>query len=221
MFISERIRAIGDFITSEDKVADVGADHGLLELHLLAKYKNIQILAIENKIGPYKILDERLRAFNGVRLSLSDGLVALDRIMNCLVIAGMGGYNIRDILLARPDKLSRIKKIIIDAHRDGEVARETIVNLGYRIEEEKIIYEQEKYYVISKFIKDKNHPTYSEDEIAFGYKLFNDKLWPKYKEFLIDKNNKTINIIKDLENEQDKVLSLKKLNQRIENYGKN
>ena len=70
MVVSSRIKTIADFIEDGDVVVDVGADHGLLELYLLAKYQNITITAVENKKGPYKILEESLKGLKNVKLSL-------------------------------------------------------------------------------------------------------------------------------------------------------
>ena len=69
MVVSLRIKTIGDFIEKDDVVVDVGADHGLLELYLIAKHQNIKITAVENKIGPYKILENSLKGLKDVTLS--------------------------------------------------------------------------------------------------------------------------------------------------------
>ena len=221
MVIPTRIQTIGDFICSDDVVVDVGADHGLLELYLLAKYPEIQITAVENKIGPYRILANNLKGYSNVKLSLSDGIESVGPTTNTVVIAGMGGLTIIKILSAYPEKLEFINKIVVDAHRDIEIVRKMLVSVGYKISKETIVYEQEKFYIVGEFIKTNKLPNYSEDDMQIGYKLYNDKLWPKYKEFLIDKNNKTIEKIKDLDSMQDIILNLKKMNERIEKYGEN
>ena len=221
MVVPQRIKTIGDFIESGDVVVDVGADHGLLEVYLIAKYPNITITAVENKIGPYKILERNLKAYKNVRLSLSDGLESVGKTTRTVVLAGMGGLNIKNILDAYPKKTKNLQKIIIDAHRDLNIARETILNYGFKINREKIVYEQDKFYVVTEFVKTETTVEQNPDLIDIGYKLYEDELWPKYKEYLLLQNNITIEKIKDIESMQDKVLSLKKMNERLENYGKN
>ena len=221
MVVPQRIKTIGDFIESGDVVVDVGADHGLLEVYLIAKYPNITITAVENKIGPYKILERNLKAYKNVRLSLSDGLESVGKTTRTVVLAGMGGLNIKNILDAYPKKTKNLQKIIIDAHRDLNIARETILNYGFKINREKIVYEQDKFYVVTEFIKTETTVEQNPDLIDIGYKLYEDELWPKYKDYLLLQNNITIEKIKDIESMQDKVLSLKKMNERLENYGKN
>ena len=220
MFISSRIRTIGEFVNANDSVADVGADHGLLEIYLLARHRDIKILAIENKKGPYKILENNLIAYKNITLSLSDGLTKIGKNIDTVIIAGMGGLNIKQILDESKEKLPQIKKIIIDAHRDIALARRIIVKYGYKIQSEKIVYEDGKYYVIICFINNGKVKRYSRDELDFGYKLYEDKLWPEFSNYLVKKNQNIIYKIQDKRGTQDKVLKLKKINERIRNYGK-
>jgi len=220
MNISARIKAIGEFIEAGERVADVGADHGYLELYLLAKHSDIFITAIENKKGPFTILDNNLRGFKNVKLSLSDGLAAVEEDTTTLVLAGMGGLNIKKILDKRSEKLENITKIIVDAHRDIDVVRRTLVDYGYKISKEKIIFEDNKFYVIIEFVKFDRRFKYSEDEYDFGYRIYTNELWPKYRDHLIGVNNRTIEKIKDNKNSQNRILKLKNINERLMNYGK-
>ena len=219
MLVPLRIKAIGDLIESHDKVADIGADHGLLELYLVGKYENIHITAIENKVGPFEILKRNLEGLNNIKLSLSDGLDEVSKDIDTLVLAGMGGINIINIISRNEDKLTNIKKIVIDPHRDVSLARKYIVNLSYRIASEEIVYEKGKYYVVSKFIKSSHISSYSDDELDFGF-VSKDKLWPKFRDYLIEKNNKTIKKIRDNKNFNNKVSELTILNERLLKYGK-
>jgi len=220
MNISARIRAIADFIESSERVADVGADHGYLELYLLAKHSDIFITAIENKKGPYSILENNLKGFKNIKLSLSDGLDKVDESTTTLVLAGMGGLNIKIILDKRLKELPNISKIIVDAHRDIDVVRKTLIGYGFKISKEVIVYEDKKFYVINEFIKSKNSYKYNEDELEFGYRIYKNKLWPEYRDYLIERNNKTIEKVKDNKTSQNIILKLKNINERLMNYGK-
>lgn len=221
MLLSRRLKTVGDFVGPGEIVADVGADHGILELYLIGKYDNVYVTAIENKKGPYKNLSDGLRALRNIRLSFSSGLTAVNRETETVVIAGMGGYNIKKILDEYPKKVKKVKKFIIDAHRDIPVVRKTLIDYGFNISKEKIVYEQGKFYVINCFRKTIEKINYSEDEIDFGYKIYEDELWPKYKAHLIQKNEKAILKICNEEKMKDKVLKLRNLNERLKKYGEN
>ena len=45
MKISERLKAISDFVDETDRVIDIGCDHAILDIYLCEIYKNINIIA--------------------------------------------------------------------------------------------------------------------------------------------------------------------------------
>lgn len=191
MKISNRLKVIASFIKDNSNVIDVGADHGLLEIYLLEQKKVNSLFAVENKLGPYSILKNNLKDYN-ITLSLSDGISEMPEYVDTVVIAGMGGILISDILKAHKEKLTNVKQIVVDAHRDNRLVRETITNLGYYIEKEQIIFENNKYYFVISFLK--GHKDYSEDELEWGYQTNKDPLFKDYKEHEL--NTLSINLVK-------------------------
>lgn len=191
MKISNRLKVIASFIEDNSNVIDVGADHGLLEIYLLEQNKVNSLFAVENKVGPYSILKNNLKDYN-VTLSLSDGISEMPEYVDTVVIAGMGGILISDILKAHKEKLTNVKQIVVDAHRDNRLVRETITNLGYYIEKEQIVFENNKYYFVISFLK--GHKDYSEDELEWGYQTNKDPLFKDYKEHEL--NTLSINLVK-------------------------
>ena len=179
MKISDRLKTIASFVKEHANVADVGADHGLLEIYLLENQIVDSILAIENKSGPFNILKNNLEDYD-VKLSLSDGISNIDDKVDTLVIAGMGGILITNILKAHQDKLTNVKQIVVDAHRDYELVRREITALGYYIEKEKIVYENDTYYFVISFLK--GHKNYSDVEYEWGYKINKDPLFNQFRE---------------------------------------
>ena len=178
MRISDRLKTIADFIKDGADVADVGADHGLLEIYLINQNKTKHLLAIENKSGPFSILKNNLIDYD-VDLSLSDGIEKIPESVDTIVIAGMGGILICDILKAHKEKLTNVKQIVIDAHRDQELVRREITELGYHIEKEKIVYENGAYYFVMSFLKGRQ--SYSLSEYEWGYKIKEDPLFEQFK----------------------------------------
>lgn len=191
MKISNRLKVIASFIKDNSNVIDVGADHGLLEIYLIEQKKVNSLFAVENKVGPYSILKNNLKDYN-VTLSLSDGISEMPEYVDTVVIAGMGGILISDILKAHKEKLTNVKQIVVDAHRDNRLVRETITNLGYYIEKEQIVFENNKYYFVISFLK--GHKDYSEDELEWGYQTNKDPLFKDYKEHEL--NTLSINLVK-------------------------
>ena len=191
MKISNRLKVIASFIKDNSNVIDVGADHGLLEIYLLEQNKVNSLFAVENKIGPYTILKNNLKDYK-VDLSLSDGISEMPKHVDTIVIAGMGGILISDILKAHKEKLTNVKQIVVDAHRDNRLVRENITKLGYYIEKEQIVFENNKYYSVISFLK--GHKDYSEDELEWGYNVKQDPLFEDYKKHELE--TMSLNLVK-------------------------
>lgn len=187
--ISERLKTIGDFVHEHAHVIDVGADHGLLEKYLIDNKKVDSILAVENKEGPYNILVNNLKGYD-VQISLSDGLDEMSDDINTIVIAGMGGNLIMDILTKDVQKLNQIEQIVVDAHRDAELVRRSVTKLGYRIEKEQIVLENGIYYFIISFVK--GYTKYKDIEYEFGVNISNDPLFNQFKTQELNRLGKTL-----------------------------
>lgn len=217
MLLPERLKTIASFIKPNEIVADVGADHGLLELCLITRDTGNYIVAIENKKGPYNILKENLICLKNIRLSYSNGLEAVDPSVEVVVLAGMGGINIVNILNKYPKKVKKLKRIIVDAHRNEDAVRKNIVSYGFEIVKEQIVFENKKFYIISVFEKSDKDVTYSEDEYLFGYKINEDPLWNEYKKYILEKNTKNL---QNITTEKRKA-EVENYIKRLTNYGKN
>lgn len=194
--LSKRLLAIVDFVPLNSVVADVGSDHGKLMIELFNSGKINKGFAIENKRGPYnrlvKSLDEE-GIIDSIIPLFSDGISELPQSVNTVVIAGMGGKTIVEILKSHARKLFNVSTLIIDAHSCIPFVRTEISKMGYSISDEKIIKEDDIFYEIIKFTKSEM-AFYSEDDIEFGPILRKQKssiFREKYKS-RIDKINQLI-----------------------------
>lgn len=221
MQIPNRLKAIGDLIPDCANVGDIGADHGLLELYLFHKKPNCHVLAIENKKGPHDRLLKSVGCLNNVEVSLSDGTNAISKEQDTLVLAGMGGENIVSILNKNPSKLISITRIVIDAHSFIDEAREAIVNFGFEIESEQIVYEKRIYYVIISFKRNISHKIYSKDELEFGVFLPKDPLYNEFRNAKLKELNKVKTALEKLKKPSEKLAEVNDKIRRLTNYGQN
>lgn len=189
MKISDRLVKIASFIKKGANVADIGADHGLLEKYLLDNKIVESVFAIENKRGPYEILKNNLKDYN-VILSLSDGIEAIPSDIDTVVIAGMGGNLIVDILKKNVSKLENVEQIVVDAHKDLELVRREIVKLGYVIEKENIVLENSIYYFVISLVKGK--ATYDDITYEWGLNIKRDPLFDEYRNKEIQRLSKNL-----------------------------
>lgn len=200
MKLSKRLQAIYDMVPN-GVAADVGSDHGKLIISLFEGGVISKGYAIENKKGPYSHLVkaiEESKCGDNIIPMLSDGISELPSDVDVVILAGMGGTNIIDILKAHPNKLKNVKTIIVDAHNAIPEMRKAICKLGYVIADEDIVLDAGIYYEIIKF--NAGECAYlDESDYEFGPVLRNEKsctFKEKYKSRI---------------NEIDNLLSTKKL----------
>ena len=187
MKLSQRLLTIASFIKEGALVADIGADHGLLSIYLVEKKHVKKVFAVENKVGPFSILEKNTKDYPEITCSLSDGISEIPSEIDTLVIAGMGGILISDILNKNKDKLQNIQNIVIDAHRDLELVRQTLNNLGFEFEKEVLVKEHVFYNVMSLRRGTKK---LSSRELEFGYQIQKDPLFKEYQATLLDRLQK-------------------------------
>lgn len=175
-YLSKRLQAIHDMLP-KGVTADIGSDHGKLMIALFKSGKLTRGYAVENKKGPYQRLVKALEKeglLDNIIPLLSDGIEDLPIDTKHIVLAGMGGDLIVDILKKHPEKLKLVATIVVDAHGAISKVREEISQMGYAIAEEKIIKEDDKFYEIIKFIK-ADIARYSEEDLEFGPILRQEK----------------------------------------------
>ncbi len=222
--LSKRLQTIANMIPTSI-VADVGSDHGKLMIYLFQSGKIMHGYAIENKKGPYERLlkslqEEKIEDY--IVPLFSDGISELPTCVETIVIAGMGGLAITNILLSHKEKLKNVQTIVIDAHSNTKEARSEISKLGYIIAEEKMVKEKDIYYEIIKFIKG-DIAIYSEEDLEYGPSLRKEQpilFKEKYENRLHEISNLLLkqlpeNRKEDLRKEQIKILGIFNENQNI------
>lgn len=213
--LSLRLKTIFDMVPSS-VVADIGADHGKLIISLFEQGVITHGYAVENKIGPYERLKKALEDHccdTFIIPMFSNGISELPEDVSTVIIAGMGGNLIIDILKAHEEKLGNVKTIIIDAHSCVPKIRKEICDMGFIIADEKIIKEDGIFYEIIKFIRS-GKALYGENDFEFGPILRTEKcatFKEKYKQrideidAIISSEGVPSNRLNDLINEKNRI----------------
>ena len=198
-----RIKEIAKCIAPYKIIADVGCDHGFLTIMAFEDYGVTKCYAIDNKEGPLNSAINNMKNkpyYDQVEFLLSDGITDIGSDTECVVIAGMGGTLIADIL---SKDLKNVKRLVLEPNRNSEDVRRKVASLGYAITKEKIVFEKGKYYEIIVCDKVDGIVTYSDLEYEFGPCLLKEKsLYFKEKWFMVLENLKDIddeNVKKRLE----------------------
>ena len=174
--LSKRLKIIHDMVPNS-VVADIGSDHGKLMIALVQSGKIKKGFAVENKEGPFERLRSNLIRYHVndmITPLFSDGIKDITRDVSTIVIAGMGGQTIVNILKAHPEKLISVQTIIIDAHTAVPFARREICQMGFAIADEKIVKEDDIFYEVIKFIKAEK-AIISDEDLEFGPILRQEK----------------------------------------------
>lgn len=195
--LSKRLLTIANLIDDNSKVADIGCDHGLVSIYLAMNKQNISIIASDIN---QNALDNAIKNINKyhledkIKVCLSNGLDNINDEIDTIIISGMGGHTIVDILTNNQEKLHTVNNIIIQSNNDIEYVRRKIVKLGYYISKEELILDKNIYYTVILFTKGKKK--YTNKEYYFGpillkenSKIFIERKNKEYTKLLNIKNN--------------------------------
>lgn len=170
----KRLSEIAKYVEPFKRIADIGCDHGYLIKEAFEKYNINYAQAIDNKIGPLNSAKRNLSNFkDNIDFSHSNGLDDLNENVDCIVISGMGGTLIYNILVKGIEKLRNVKRIILQANRNIDKIRLFCNQYCYKIVSEEIIYEYPSFYEI--IVLEKGFVEYNNKEIMFGPLLIKEK----------------------------------------------
>lgn len=165
--LSKRLSCCLKYTEGFNKLADIGTDHAMLPIHAVLEGYVSNALAIDNKEGPFviaygSVLKHHLS--DKISVVLSDGLEKIDQDVDVVVISGMGGVLISDILTAHPTR--NVKRFVLQPNNEANIVRETITKIGFRIVDELVVHEGNKFYDI--MVAEIGKANYSQKELLFG-----------------------------------------------------
>ena len=213
---NERLEKIASYINKNDKLADVGCDHGYLAIYAIKKGVNY-IQLIDNKEGPLNSAKTNLAYYEDkvfIKYSLSSGLSDVDQNINTVAICGMGGELISKIILDDLDNAKRLKKLILQANSKVDILRKTLSDNSFEISDEDIIIDNDKTYEIIVCSYQQNSNLLTLEQIKFGPVLMK-KLDKPFVERWLGKLNYNNQIIKKLKNDDFKKSELECENKMI------
>ena len=181
MEISNRLKAICDLCLPGQVVADIGCDHGYVSITLTNSGKFEKALAMDINEGPLRLAGQNIALYGDkarIETRLSSGFDKLEKgEADTVIIAGMGGMLVRDILDAGRDKLGSVKQLVLGAQSDIDTVRRYITAAGFRIDDEEMLEEDGKYYQLIRAVNDgsDNVGKLNDIEALYGPVLINKK----------------------------------------------
>lgn len=189
---SLRLNEIFNLVDKNSIVADIGTDHGIIPI-MLSKFNLAKkIIATDISENSLNKLKEKLKQndnINNIETRVSDGLNSFfEYEIDTIIISGMGGILIKDILNTNLDIAKTAETLILSPNNSLDVVRKFLVNNNFKIIDEKDVFENSKYYQILK--------------VSYGKDLFYEDYEYNYGKILIKNKSKNLKLF--LENELNK-----------------
>lgn len=150
MNLKGRLKLIAEKVPVCRCVCDIGTDHAYIPIYLVINKVCKKAIASDIKSGPISKARENIRKHGleeSIETRIGSGLKPI-RADECdvIIIAGMGGLLIREILNEDMEKARNATSIILQPMSDIEVVREWLYNNGFDIYDEGLACEGEKIY---------------------------------------------------------------------------
>ena len=171
MKLSQRLKQVASFVPEGACVLDVGSDHAYLPIYLIQQGRIQQAIAGEVVEGPYQSALKNV-AEHGlaeqIQVRLANGLAAFETTdgVSAIVIAGMGGRLIADILDKGREKLADVERLILQPNNREDDLRKWLSAHDFQIIAEDILEEAGKIYEI--LVVEAGQQDLTEQELRFG-----------------------------------------------------
>ena len=201
MDISPRLKTIAEKV-SYRTVADIGTDHGYIPIYLAEKGLIDRAAACDINKGPLLRAESNIKKYGFediVEVRLGDGLKPVEEDeFESLVIAGMGGMLIIDILKNSLEYVVGVKQLVLQPQLDLIAVRRFVHSIGFKIVDEEYIFDDNKYYTVLSCIQGRDS-VYDCADYIFGKVAIEkkDSMLKNYILFEIGKNIKILKNIKD------------------------
>ncbi len=193
----DRLDFIASLASGLDSVVDCGCDHAYTLINCIKKYGVKKGLGLDINEGPLESARKNVIENNlseSISLEKADGLTTYDKDYEGLIISGMGGSLICDILDYDIDVTKTFKKLILSPHNDTSKVRFFLINNGFKITEEYMIEENNHIYEIIVSTNEPLDRKYDFYDMKFGPILRNEKseLFVKKYSELLNQTNKAL-----------------------------
>lgn len=214
MELSYRLNKIVQKVTQNGIIADIGTDHAYIPIFL---YKNNKIksgIACDISKGSLQKAKDNIKKYNlqgKIQTRLGNGLekISLQDNIDTVIIAGMGGMLMIDILEKGKYILENVKELILQPQKDIDKVREYLHKNNFKIIDDEMLKDDGKYYTIIKSIKGKEDILYKKEEYVFGRFEINNKC-QILKEYIEDQLYKMEIVLKNIKetNIQNRILEI-------------
>ena len=190
--ITPRLKCIIDH-TKGNRIADIGTDHEYIPIYLVENDLAEYVIAGDVRQGPVDIAKANVE-----KHKLSDKIIEKGEV-DTVIIAGMGGQLISEILSADIEKARECNLVLQPMNAQYEL-RKYLISNGFSITDEDIAIEGFKVYNVMNVINKSQKEFDNDIEYHLPKYLVNHKY---YKNLYDKKHREFVKVIAGLENSKD------------------
>lgn len=195
--LSPRLSAIASLVPKGARVVDVGTDHGYVPVWLVKHQAAATVIATDIKPGPLEkavMSARRAGVEDRIKFLLCDGLSDCPpEEADTVIIAGMGGETIINILREAPWTRCGGRRLILQPMTKPELLRQWLSDNGYSILGERLVKDAGVIYAIIVASEGRQTPLTEAELYTGGWELIcDDPLFEEYLELLASKTARAI-----------------------------
>lgn len=202
--LSNRLKKIAELVDFGATVIDVGTDHGYVPNFLCEKKISRDIIATDISKNSLEKSIELTRERDNekyIRNILANGIVKENR--DNIIIAGLGGIQIAEIILNSIEIARSAKKLILQPMQKTNILRRELNNMGFEIIDEEIIFEDDRYFeiILARYFGEIK----KLEEVDFYFsKSLIEKRDKVYLDFLRERQRELEKILNNINNDSDR-----------------
>ncbi|MCD8205462.1 MAG: class I SAM-dependent methyltransferase [Clostridia bacterium] len=165
--MKKRIEEIVKRIPRCSSLADVGCDHGFCAYLALERGLAGKVIITDISEKCLKKAEKLLSSYieEGVCVSVcTDGLDGVEPLPECVLMAGMGGDTITNVL----ERSGVPEKFVLQPMKNTKTVREYLLSKGCRMTEDNVFYDKKYYFIISGERGRGEKENYTQIELEFG-----------------------------------------------------
>ena len=182
----------------------MGTDHGYVPNFLCEKKISRDIIATDISKNSLEKSIELTRERDNekyIRNILANGIVRENR--DNIIIAGLGGIQIAEIILNSIEIARSAKKLILQPMQKTNILRRELNNMGFEIIDEEIIFEDDRYFEIILARYSGQIKKLEEVDFYFSKSLI-EKKDIVYLDFLRERQRELEKILSNINNDSDR-----------------
>jgi len=165
--LDARLQALANRVPRCALAADIGADHGRLACWLLGQGVCDRMIVSDisaDSLNKAQRLIRRHGLQDRADFVVADGLAALNAAVDVVVIAGLGGATIAE-MLADHVRAGQAR-LVISAQTETVKVRRALAGHGYTLEREDVVLASGRYYTV--ITAHRAHADYTSRQLAIG-----------------------------------------------------